>query len=101
MSSPDHACSSPHSGEDEDNKVKRPMNAFMIWCKKMRKRVSKENPDFNAVEISKQLGREWKGLIEEERWPFIEESKMLMEAHRRKHPNFQYNKKRYKPQPYH
>ena len=101
MSSPDHACSSPSSGEDEDNKVKRPMNAFMIWSKKMRKRVSKENPDFNAVEISKQLGREWKGLIEEERWPFIEESKRLMEAHRRKHPNFQYNKKRYKPQPYH
>ena len=39
--------------------------------------------------------------MEEERRPFIEEAKRLMEAHRRKHPYFEYNKKRYKPQPYH
>ncbi len=96
---PDHSCSSPNSGEDDDDKVKRPMNAFMVWSRKMRKKIADENPKMHNSEISKRLGTQWKGLSDEEKRPYIDEAKRLREAHMKKHPNYKYKPKRKKPQP--
>ena len=90
---------SPHSGEEDDDKVKRPMNAFMVWSRKMRKKIADENPKMHNSEISKRLGTQWKGLSDEEKKPYIEEAKRLREAHMKKHPNYKYKPKRKKPQP--
>jgi len=97
---PDHgSCNSPNSGEDDDDKVKRPMNAFMVWSRNMRKRIADENPKMHNSEISKRLGTQWKALTDEEKRPYIDEAKKLREAHMKKHPNYKYKPKRKKPQP--
>lgn len=89
---------SPQS-EDDDDKVKRPMNAFMVWSRKMRKKIADENPKMHNSEISKRLGTQWKDLSDEEKRPYIEEAKKLREAHMKKHPNYKYKPKRKKQQP--
>lgn len=92
---------SPHtSGEEDDDKVKRPMNAFMVWSRKMRKKIADENPKMHNSEISKRLGTQWKALSDEEKRPYIEEAKKLREAHMKKHPNYKYKPKRKKQAPH-
>ena len=84
---------------EEDDKVKRPMNAFMVWSRKMRKKIADENPKMHNSEISKRLGTQWKALSEEDKRPFIDEAKRLREAHMKKHPNYKYKPKRKKQTP--
>lgn len=84
-------------------RVKRPMNAFLVWSQEQRKKIREENKYLHNSEISKMsviqsyvhyqanndvlkkiyfsLGEKWKKLTNKEKKPFVDTAKKIQREH--------------------
>ncbi|XP_065829630.1 HMG box-containing protein 1-like isoform X2 [Oscarella lobularis] len=69
------------------DRVKRPMNAFMLFAKRYRTEITQDNPGKDNRTISVILGDKWKEMSWEEREKFVIEAKYLAKEHKRLNPD--------------
>ena len=80
--------------KQNDNQVRRPMNAFMVYAQVARKKVAGKYPNLSYRKLSKTLGELWRMLDDEERKPFVEEADRLRREHKRAHPTYKFKPQR-------
>lgn len=88
------ASSSSKRRKQNDNQVRRPMNAFMVYAQVARKKVAGKYPNLSYRKLSKTLGELWRMLDDEERRPFVEEAERLRREHKRAHPTYKFKPQR-------
>lgn len=50
-----------------EDKPKRPLSSYIVFCSKMRSEIKSENPSFGPKEVTKRLGEVWRGLSDSEK----------------------------------
>ncbi|VDN07724.1 unnamed protein product [Thelazia callipaeda] len=75
-------------------RIKRPMNAFMVWSQMRRAQIASTDVKMHNSQISKELGAEWREMSVEDKAPYVKRAKELREELMRRHPNYVYRPKR-------
>lgn len=77
--------------------IKRPLNSFMLFAKKYRPIILKENANIPNSHISELLGKLWKMITPEQRDMYINQAKLEKDEHANKHPDYIYKPRIKKP----
>lgn len=71
-----------------NNQPKRPMNAFMVWGRAIRREIHLRFSNVQNALLSKALGRVWRSLDSAAKEPFVRKANLIKANHRRDYPDY-------------
>jgi hypothetical protein len=80
------------SASNKRNRVKRPMNSFLLFSNEMRPILQAQHKDQTNAQISKLLGQHWKALSSEEKRTYVEAASKIKTDFTAAHPDYVYTK---------
>ncbi|XP_033756818.1 uncharacterized protein LOC117339373 [Pecten maximus] len=82
--------------KNRNGKVKRPMNAFMVWARNYRSQLSEEMPQASNAQISVRLGQIWGSMSLVDKEKYFREAERIKLQHNRDFPGWVYQPKQKK-----
>ncbi|KAI8503697.1 Transcription factor SOX-7 [Branchiostoma belcheri] len=74
----------------DNPRIKRPMNAFLVWATPQRRRLNILHPGLKNADISKVLGQRWRQMTNQQKNPYFMEASQLKVQHQLKYPTYKY-----------
>lgn len=94
--SPPNQNQSSNTNSSSSNNIateqKRPMNAFLLFCKKQRSQVREKYPNLENREITRILGDWWTKLDKEQKSKYTDMARQHKEAFMKANPDFKWCK---------
>ena len=63
--------------DQEKKEIRRPMNAFLIFCKRHRSMVREKNPNMDNRSVTRILGDLWANLQDDDKSQYIDLAKQV------------------------
>ncbi|OHS98711.1 hypothetical protein TRFO_08690 [Tritrichomonas foetus] len=86
----------PQQEENEETPIKRPPNAYMLFCKEIREQLLQKEPDLTYKSVMNRFGELWKNMTKEEKAPYKDKARQLQSEFKAKHPNYKYKPRKQK-----
>lgn len=90
--SPQHQSNIINANSNVNTEQKRPMNAFLLFCKTQRSLVREKYPNLENRGITKILGDEWTKLDKEQKSKYTDLARQHKEAFMKANPDFKWCK---------
>ncbi|RKP40386.1 high mobility group box domain-containing protein [Dimargaris cristalligena] len=75
------------------DRLKRPMNAYLIFNQDMRHRLLSENPNMSVSEISKSIGDKWRAMDAAQKHHYNQRAQQLKDDFKAKNPNYVFTRR--------
>lgn len=76
----------------DKQKIKRPPNAFLLFCRDKRQSARGENPDMKNVDVSQVLADQWKNLDDTEKLHYKALAAEQQKLFKEENPDYKYEK---------
>jgi hypothetical protein len=73
------------------NKIRRPINAFLLYGNEIRPQLKRDNPGVKHLDISKILGNMWRELSQEIKNEYMERARIIRENHKTQNPGMKWH----------
>ena len=81
----------------DPNRPKKPMTAFLLFSGANRGAIKSKHPDMKVTEISKELGKRWRGSSDKAKSPFVKEAKKLKKNYDKEKAKYDKEKAKHAP----